>query len=272
MRFAWNQLLQNLFFALLLVVLLFQMGCASFGKTMKALVSGGPESEAPKARPLSTTYSEKENLGFEAPPRQYRRVNREAFENEALIKGQDGSLWVMEGQGSYLFTQNTIRLVGDSLTVRVEGEPKKQLETKTDIIRKLIAKALKKERQPAQAQPGAPAAGGEQKPAEGDAAAAGATPAPGAPAGATAAAKPAEPEDDLGAGLAVENIPTRIVERLSDGNYRVRGSQSFMIGKHEYRVLALGVVKPTDITSDGIDSSKMLDSKFDIVSTKKENK
>ena len=64
-------------------------------------------------------------------------------------------------------------------------------------------------------------------------------------------------------------VPTRIVELLKDGNYRVKGDQPFMIGKREYKVIVTGIVRPADFDDAGISAEKLLDPKFDIVSLKR---
>jgi flagellar L-ring protein precursor FlgH len=63
-------------------------------------------------------------------------------------------------------------------------------------------------------------------------------------------------------------VPTRVVERMVDGNYRVRGMQSFMIGQREYKVIVAGIVRAEDFNEEGINASQLLDSSFDIVSAK----
>ena len=67
----------------------------------------------------------------------------------------------------------------------------------------------------------------------------------------------------------VESVPTRIVEVLRDGSYRIRGTQDFMIGKREYRVIVTGIVRQEDFNEDGISADKLMDSQFDIVSAKR---
>ena len=37
--------------------------------------------------------------------RQYKRRTKKDLENESQLESQAGSLWVMEGQGAYLFSQ-----------------------------------------------------------------------------------------------------------------------------------------------------------------------
>ena len=70
----------------------------------------------------------------------------------------------------------------------------------------------------------------------------------------------------------VKSVPTRIVERLVDGNYRVKGSQPFMIGKREYKVIVTGIVRAGDFSDGGISAGKLIDSKFDIVSQRRREK
>lgn len=234
----------------LLVVLAMTSGCAFLNRSLK------------DDRPKVATYSDQGNLPFDSD-RKYRRMNRNKFEDEAEMGAQAGSLWVMEGQGAYLFAQNQTRMMGDLLNVRMEGNPRSQLSSKVKVISKLLEKLETPVRGPAAAAkpPGAPA-----DPAA--PAAAGAAPgatAPDAAAPATAE-KAVDPKDPI---ANIQNVPTRIVEQLKDGSYRVKGVQPFMIGRREYKIIVTGVVRPEDFDDNGIDSSKLLDSQFDIVSSRK---
>ena len=67
----------------------------------------------------------------------------------------------------------------------------------------------------------------------------------------------------------VREVPTRIVEKMSDGNYRIKGSQAFMIGKKEYKVILTGLVRNEDFNEDGIESAKVLDPHYDIVANRR---
>lgn len=254
-------------------------GCSSMGTKIKNFLNG--KSEEPQVKRSSAPrFSEVENTRVPAN-RQYKRMNKQRFEEEAEVHPAAGSLWVMEGQGAYLFAQNQIRQVGDILNINIEGAPKMQLQTKTKVISKLLERLERPQmRGPAnaQAQNGANAAGaqGQNPPAAGQAQnangqagaanapggaqAAGATGAPGAPAEETA-----KPE----AKFDVATVPARIVEVLRDGSYRVKGSQQLMIGKREYRVIVTGIVKPEDFNEEGTNASRLLDSQFDIVSQKR---
>lgn len=255
-------------------------GCSSIGKAWKSLVSGKPADQAQPAAQAAQAgarnkpglrYSQYKEIPVEEGQRQFRRTTRDTFEEAARLEESAGSLWVMEGQGSYLFSQNVLRLSGDSLKVRLEGEPKKNLEAKVEVIKRLIKKAKRDESRRGVASAGA---AGEKKPDGAPAAAADGKPAADG-AAKTAAAKAADKEDekeDLEGAFSVTTVPTRIMERLPDGSYRVRGSQSFMVGKNEYRVIVVGVARAKDISEEGVDSSALLDSKFDIVSVKKDLK
>jgi len=268
------------FFTLFILsaILVTTSGCSSIGKAWKSLVSGKPPEQAqPTAQSGQVAgrnkpglrYSQYKEIPVEEGQRQFRRTTRDSFEEAARLEETAGSLWVMEGQGSYLFSQNVLRLSGDALKVRLEGEPKKNLEAKVEVIKRLIKKAKRDESKRAVASTGA---AGEKKPdvaaaADGKPAADGAAK--------TAGAKGAEKEDDkedLDGAFTVSSVPTRIMERLPDGSYRVRGSQSFMVGKNEYRVIVVGVARAKDISEEGVDSSALMDSKFDIVSVKKDLK
>lgn len=227
-------------------------GCASISKAWKSLVG---HDDDPVAKVTTPRFSETDTLKV-ADNKQYRRMNRQRFEEEADVKADAGSLWVMEGQGAYLFSQNQMRMVGDLLNVKIEGAPKTQLQTKTKVISNLLSRLESAQNRglastgpaPAPA-PGAPAAPAADGGGGGDAAKAAATP------------------DASGFNVAV--VPTRIVEQLKDGSYRVRGMQPFMIGKREYKVIVTGVVRPEDFDDAGIEAGKLLDPQFDIVSSRK---
>lgn len=275
-----NQARQLFNFGLLVALVVFTTGCSSFGKKLKSWMNGGDSS--PQAKAVTTPkFSDTDNLrAGSGAERQYRRMNRQRLEEEADVKADAGSLWVMEGQGAYLFAQNQMRMVGDLLNVKIEGAPKTQLQTKVRVISKLLER-LENPRGLASAgganRPGAAGQGGQPAPAAANPAGAApnpqgqnpAAPNPGgdpnqqAQAGAENDASKAEPP------FAVQTVPTRIVEQLKDGSYRVRGMQPFMIGKREYKVIVTGIVRAEDFDDAGIDAPKLLDPQFDIVSSKK---
>jgi flagellar L-ring protein precursor FlgH len=246
-------------------------GCSSFNRSVKGLVGDD--------KPKIAKYSDQENLKFQSE-RKYRRMNRNRFEDEADVNAQAGSLWVMEGQGAYLFAQNQTRMMGDLLNVRVEGNPRQQLSSKVKVISKLLDRLEAPSRGLANAPVQAAKAGGAQAANQGatQQAAGGAAgvadsgagdpnvAAAGAGQAATEKAGTFDPRDPIST---IQTVPTRIVEQLKDGSYRVKGAQPFMIGKREYKVIVTGVVRPEDFDDSGIESSKLLDSQFDIVSSRK---
>lgn len=181
--------------------------------------------------------------------RDYVRMSRERLERESDLGAAAGSMWVMEGQGAYLFTQNKTRRDGDLLNVKLEGPMLRQAQIKVSVIKKLLdqldaenEKMKQKDRSP-------------QNPA---------TPAPEAERGLAADTTPEEPE------LEIESVPTRIVERLPDGNYRVTGQQPFMLGQREFKVLVTGLVRPEDFSDDGTSSNRLIDSEVDVLSVRKD--
>jgi flagellar L-ring protein precursor FlgH len=228
-------------------------GCASISKAWRSLVG---HEEDPVAKVTTPRFSETDTMKVSGD-KQYRRMNRQRFEDEADLKADAGSLWVMEGQGAYLFSQNQMRMVGDLLNVKIDGAPKTQLQTKTKVISNLLSRLENSQ-----------ARGLASVPAQAAAPAAGAGAAAEALAAAGAGADKAAATPDA-SGFNVGVVPTRIVEQLKDGSYRVRGMQPFMIGKREYKVIVTGVVRPEDFDDAGIEAGKLLDPQFDIVSSRK---
>lgn len=224
-------------------------GCATFGDGDSSIAQSiGLSSEK------STRYSENPQMSVPAN-RQYRRMSRSRMEEESELQSQAGSMWVGEGQTAYLFTQNKTRREGDILGVKLDGPAQKQVETKVGVIKKLLKQLEEQQQQNELNQKMAESApnGGE-----------GRTPAS-EPAKAPAAAK--EEKEDVAAEIGA--IPSRIVERMPDGNYRVKGAQPFMIGKREYKVIVTGIIRPEDFNDEGVSSTKLLDPQFDVVSIRR---
>lgn len=245
-------------FLLLVFVTVNLSACASFNEFVTRLTGKQEEAVVTKdADGDSVRYSENPQMNVPAN-RQYKRMTRSRMEDESDLGAQAGSMWVMEGQGSYLFAQNKARREGDVLNVKLDGPSLKQVETKVGVIKKLLKQL---EDQKAAEMGGGLAAAGEGA----DRAPASATAATAAP-----AAKPEEKKDDSKEELAnIQQITTKIVERLPDGNFRVRGAQPFMIGKREYKVIASGLVRPEDFNDEGVSSTKLIDPQFDVVSIRR---
>jgi len=246
--------------AFLILIGLTQAGCAGFNRKIKGWLNGTPAEN--KQASTMTKFSD----GGEIMPkvrRQYKRTTKESLRDASALEAKSGSLWVMEGQGAYLFSQNVIRLVGDPLAVAIDGDPKDQLNSKVTVIKKLLAKI--EERQKARlrnpsSSPDEAAEKAESKDKKGkdEKTAAKSEPAP-----------VEKSKEEMLADFNVKNVPTRIVERTLDGNYRVKGSQPFMIGSREYKIIVTGIVRAEDFNEEGIAASKLLDPKFDIVSARR---
>lgn len=234
----------------ILSIQFFVTGCATLnnywaklnGSKEQAVVT--EDSDGPSIR-----YSENPQISVPTN-RQYKRTTRSRLEDESDLGSQAGSMWVMEGQGAYLFAQNKIRREGDVLNVKLDGPSLKQIETKVGVIKKLL-KQLEDQQQ-------AELGTGLAAYTEGA-----------DPSRAPAAAKPEEKVDDKEELAKMQQVTTKIVERLADGNYRVRGAQPFMIGKREYKVIAAGVVRPEDFNDEGVSSTKLIDPQFDVVSIRR---
>lgn len=249
----------------LLIFSLTQSGCASFGKKLKNFLGGGSApTEELKAKQNLTKFSDSADL----PPRvkrQYKRTTKESLADESALDSKAGSLWVMEGQGAYLFSQNIVRLVGDPLAITLEGDPKDQLQSKANVIKKLLARIEERQkariRGPAAEDAGSDASGSAEdkdRKDQGD---------KGKKEKANTQNPP--PPEEKATDLAVKIVPTRIVERTLEGNYRVKGTQPFMIGAREYKIIVTGIVRAEDFNEEGISATKLLDPKFDIVSARR---
>jgi flagellar L-ring protein FlgH len=239
--------------------------CSSFGKKLKNLVGGGGDSQpyhqvASNGAPPPTSFSSQPNVQ-PSHERRYKRVTKDNFADEQAFEENAGSLWRREGQGSYLFSQNNLRNLGDIINVDVEGKAAENLTSKLTIIKQAIARL---EAPPIQ--PRLPASkGGASKTDKQNAQAQGAPDNQQAP----------QPENNAGSdgnkatGQKFDTVPCRIVEKNSDGSYRVKGQTPVYVGRREYRLIVLGIVRPDDISTDTIPSSKMLDGRFDLVATMK---
>lgn len=192
--------------------------------------------------------------------RNYKRMTRGRLEEEAELHSQAGSMWVMEGQGAYLFSQNKTRREGDLLNVKVEGPAQKQVEMKVNVIKSLLKQLDEQENPPA----ADPKPGDGQKLAEQKDDGKDGQRAP--------AAEKAPSLNDTSTAEAVTNVPTRIIEKLGDGNYRVKGQQPFMIGQREYKVIVTGVIRPEDFNDEGVSSNRLLDPQFDVVNIRRTEK
>lgn len=263
---------KNLFFKTIFILLiafsLLNTGCATINGWLGRGEKEDPAAEARKARQAkiqakwgdSAKYSDSNDI-LPTSDRQYKRTTKSLLEEESHLTAGAGSMWVMEGQGAYLFAQNKIRREGDPLNIKIEGAAQKEVETKVSVIKKLL-KQLEDEEKLRNAPP--PEVIPSEKLADGKPTVGGGTIARN-----PAADEKKEEKDKKEEEIKIESVPTRIVERAPDGNYRVKGTQPFMIGKREYKVIVTGLIRPEDFNDEGIGSNKLLDPQFDVVSLRR---
>lgn len=232
-----------IFISTFIFVALSQTGCASFGRSLKEFLGGRP--------PVKRTVASKTTVGKVNTNKQYKRVDHQTLQEKSKLGADSGSLWIERGQGSYFFTQNTNRLIGDLVNVEIKGHPKNQIETKVSVIQNLVDKirAQAEQRKLAAAQrSAAPTKSGK------------------APAPKAAAAPKSDKQNDK---FDVKVVPSKIVEITKDGSYVVQGEQPFMIGKREYKLMVKGIVRQEDFDDQGISAETLLDPDFDIVTNRK---
>lgn len=240
----------------LLLIIPLCISCSSLTQMVKKLAGSNKTetSTAAKTTPQNM-YSSNKNFQLRPlPERRYGRMNRDRFEKEAKVGEDAGSLWVSEGQSSYLFSQNQKRLEGDVLSISLEEQAKDQLNSKV----KTIAGLLKRRKELA-AQKRSLASAKDQGKASDTVEKTEKKVAP-----KTAANK----EEEI-PGLGMEKVPSRVVASYPDGSYRIKGTKSFLIENKEFQVLITGLVRGNDIKDDSIASSKLLDAKFDVVSERR---
>lgn len=245
MRNAFLQLL----FILAIAVGVLNSGCATDGglgvsETIAAIAD----------EPVR--FSENNNY-VNTANRNYKRMTRSRLEEESELHAQAGSMWVMEGQGAYLFAQNKARKEGDLLNVKVDGPAQKQVEMKVNVIKSLLKQLEEQEK---------PSSNPESKTGDAQKLAEQKEDGKREP----AATKPSL--NEASSAEAVTTVPTRIIEKLTDGNYRVKGQQPFMIGQREYKVIVTGVIRPEDFNDDGVSSNRLLDPQFDVVNIRRTEK
>lgn len=277
------------------------LGCASTPDAPPVAEVKPPEVTEPE--PL-IKYSSQPNHS-PVSDRDYRRMTRQKMEDESALNAGAGSLWVMEGQTSYLFAQNKQHRPGDPTKIKVEGAALKQLETKVSTIQDLLnqleeqkkqaeleQKRIEEEKKKAEYEEKrlAEIEKEKEKIMDGDIPEGLATPDaiqklaeenvnkrmpamvedPKAKKE-QAAAPPAKKEEkpDL---KDIEFIPTRIVEKTPEGLYKISGQQMLTIKKRPYKVIATGIVRPEDFDEQSISSSKLFEPQYDVIHIKNTEK
>jgi flagellar L-ring protein FlgH len=239
---------------------------------------------AQEEEPL-TKYSDMSNLA-PSSDRQYKRMTRQKMEEDSELYGSAGSLWKMEGQTSYLFAENKHRREGDPTTIKMEGVALKVIESKVAVIQDLLKeldaqkKQAEEDAKKAEEEKIRLAQAEEEKKLRAERIAKGEivvdpfedqfpaepvrSPAAVAP---TVAAKPeVEEKVDL---KELDVIPSKIVEKMSDGIYRIRGQQFLTIKKKPYKVIATALIRAEDFADANVSSNKLLDAQYDVIHVKR---
>jgi len=197
-----------------------------------------------------------------------------------------GSLWVMEGQTSYLFAQNKHRREGDMTSVKVEGSSMKLVQTKVATIQDLLKQleiqkkeAEEKKRRDEEAKEKLAAIDAEKKSILAKNEADNEETAQQMAEKRIAERKPAsepvktavkdEIKDEKIDLKELDKLPMKITEKLPGGQYKVAGQHTFTIRNRPYKVIATGVVRSDDYNDQSISSEKLYDSQFDVVHVKK---
>ena len=234
---------------------------------LKDFLGGGDNARrrsSSRVPPTVTKYSDNPDMGPRVR-RQYKRTTKESLADESGLDQKAGSLWVMEGQGAYLFAQNPMRLVGDPIGVddrrRTQGAAARQNRRDQRFARQDRGTTKGT---------ATGSGGGKQRQASGR------------------TQGPTDKEKDEGkrrrkgkedgrqqsrtkaTRFNVKIVPTRIVERTIEGNYRVKGSQPFMIGSARVQGHRHGRRARRGFQRRGNRRrANLLDPKFDIVSIKR---
>lgn len=235
------------------------------------------------------------DLGNMAPPsdRQYKRMTRQRMEEESELNASAGSLWKMDGQTSFLFAENKHRRPGDPTVIKMEGSALKMIESKAWVINDLLGQLEEQKRIAEEEEKKAEErrqrlaqleaerklraeriAKGEivvdpldEQQMEMDAQAE-------EVAAATAARAPAalnkkDKKEDKIDLKEVEMIPAKIVEKMQDDTYRIRGQQYLTIKKKPYKVIATALIRAEDFNDGEISSNKLLEAQYDLVHVKR---
>lgn len=269
----------------LLVLPLFFTGCATM---YEFFGFDGPRQEVVVKEEIVkeplTKYSDISNFA-PASDRNYKHMTKERFEENAELHAGAGSLWVMEGQTSYLFAQNKKRREGDPSTLLVQGMAFKDVQMKALAIKDLLielenqkkeAEAKKKKEEETVQRIADIAkekksilANSEADNEEAAAVLAEQRIEARKPASVAVAEAPKNPELDKINFKEIEQVPIKITERLPDNQYRVAGQQLLTIHNRPYKLIVNGTIRGDDFSDQAFSSERMFDGNFELVHLKK---
>ncbi len=269
----------------LLILPLFFTGCATMydffgfdGPKQEVVVK-----EEVVKEPL-TKYSDISNFA-PSTDRNYKRMTKERFEEDAELHAGAGSLWVMEGQTSYLFAQNKKRREGDPSTLLVQGVALKDVQMKALAIKDLLVELenqkkeaeAKKKKEEEKVQRLADIdketksilAKSEADNEEAAAVLAEQRIDSRKPASLAVVAPPKDPALDKINCKEIVQVPIKITDRLPDNQYRVAGQQLLTIHNRPYKLIVNGTIRGEDFADQAFSSDRMFDSNFELVHLKK---
>lgn len=215
--------------------------------------------------------------------RNYKRMTRQKFEEDSELHAGAGSLWVMEGQTSYLFAQNKKRREGDPSTLLVQGMAMRDVQMKALAIKDLLvelenqkkeAEAKKKKEEDAKQrladiETERKAIIAKNEADNDDAAQAMAEQRVDSRKPASVAAAPKDPALEKIDFKDIEQVPVKITERLADNQYRIAGQQYLTIRNRPYKLIVTGIVRGDDFSDQTVSSDKLFEQQLDLVHLKK---
>ncbi len=215
--------------------------------------------------------------------RNYKRMTRQKFEEDSELHAGAGSLWVMEGQTSYLFAQNKKRREGDPSTLLVQGMAMRDVQMKAMAIKDLLvelenqkkeAEAKKKKEEDAKQrladiETERKAIIAKNEADNDDAAQAMAEQRVDSRKPAAVAAAPKDPALEKIDFKDIEQVPVKITERLADNQYRIAGQQYLTIRNRPYKLIVTGIVRGDDFSDQTVSSDKLYEQQLDLVHLKK---
>lgn len=268
-----------------LVLPFFLCGCATVSNFFGFGEEPKPEpvvKEEVVKEPL-TKYSDINNYE-PASDRNYKRMTRQKFEEDSELHAGAGSLWVMEGQTSYLFAQNKKRREGDPSTLLVQGMAMRDVQMKAMAIKDLLVELenqkkeaeakkkkeeeakqrladIEKEKQAIIAKNEADNEDAAQVMAE--------QRVDGRKPASVAVEPPKDPALEKIDFKDIEQVPVKITERLPDNQYRITGQQYLTIRNRPYKLIVTGIVRGDDFSDQTVSSEKLYEKQLDLVHLKK---
>lgn len=203
------------------------------------------------------------------------RASRADFWDESQ---NEGSLWASNGQTNYFFTKNSVKGVGDIISINLQdrfisdiaAELKRNLtEDEMDIeVSGIQKKADAKMASASSADDKKAGAAASPPPAEGDRSPANAAKETMDPAVEMGQRKAGPQDVDLTKKIGLnagETVMAEIMERYPSGNYKIRGTKRFNFNGTPQLLTFVGIARPIDINEqDTMDSGKLYEYRLGI--------